>query len=163
MGPCIAGPSSSACGWAAINMIHEILPSDIEHARGMLEAGHSDTEICVNLTSRGVQPAKAAAVVEDLRHGRSPSVPLPDSLVPPHRSRRGEPHAAAHPAPKKPDSRHKHSHRRNHQRALIPWWFVLLVLAFLLALGYAMFLAGREVTHRGIQQEKHAIPTPPGK
>lgn len=144
-------------------MIHEILPSDVEHARSMLEAGHSDTEICVNLTSRGVHATKAAEVVDDLRHGRSPSVQLPQSLAQAPRHRRGEPHATGLPAPKKPDSRHGHSHRRNHKRALIPWWFVLLVLVFILALGYAMFEAGRVVTHNGVQEERHTIPTPPGK
>jgi hypothetical protein len=63
-------------------MIHEIVSSDVEFARGMMDSGHPDTELLAYLATRGLDPAKAAQLVDDLRHGREPSAQLPYELRP---------------------------------------------------------------------------------
>ena len=64
-------------------MIHEIVSSDVDFARGMMGSGHPDAEILAYLASRGLDPAKAAQLVVDLRHGRKPDTQLPLSSVQP--------------------------------------------------------------------------------
>jgi len=61
-------------------MTHDILPSDVECAKAMLDSSHSDAEILAFLATRGIEPAKAGGLVDDLRHGRHPSVQLPFGL-----------------------------------------------------------------------------------
>jgi len=144
-------------------MIHEILPADVEFAKGMIHASHSDAEILASLAARGIEPTKAAQLLEDLRHGRTPDVHLPyppDALFreAAHRS----PAAARHRAPPVPLPETQ-PHRRKHHRVRIPWWFVLLVVLFLVALGFAFFHTGRGVSRDAIQQNKHDLPPPPGK
>ena len=145
------------------DMIHEILPSDVELARGMLDSSHSDAEILAYLASRGIEPSKAAELVDDLRHGRTPTTQFPYGPGAAARRATVEPRAADRQAHQTPDSPPRHSHRRKHKRSAIPWWFVLLVLIFIFALGYILFEAGREVTSKGIQQDRHELPPAPGK
>ena len=144
-------------------MIHEILPSDVELARGMLDASHSDAEILANLASRGIEPAKAAELVDDLRHGRTPRTECPYQLAATGRRQKPRPEATDPQVPQKPDSPHGRSHRKPHKRSAIPWWFAVLALIFILAIGYALFEAGRAVTRSGMQQDRHEIPAAPGR
>ena len=54
-------------------MSHETSASDIEFAQGMLKAGCSDAEVLASLSSRGIEPAKAAELLDEVRHDRTPS------------------------------------------------------------------------------------------
>ena len=144
-------------------MIHDILPSDVDLARSLMDSGHSDAEILAQLASRGLDSAKAAALLDDLRHGRKPNahVPLPpgsDGYRPPRK-----PRPAAPAAPPPVASPRRQSHRSSHRRGGVPWWFALLALAFIGALVYAFWQAGVHVTGEVINQNKHEIPPPPGK
>jgi hypothetical protein len=137
-------------------MIHEILPSDVEFARGMLDSARSDAEILSFLASRGIEPAKAAELLDDLRHGRTPDVPVAFML-----GQRHEPaDAVRSPLPAAQPHR---AHGRKHRHRSFPWWFVLLLGIFLLALGYAFFEAGSGVVGERLDQDKHEIPPPPHK
>jgi hypothetical protein len=144
-------------------MIHEILPTDVEFAKAMLHSSHSDAEILACLASRGLEPTKAAALVDDLRHGRTPTVQLPFAAgqSPPAANSRPLPavrHTAPQPPP--PQSRpHKHSHRRGG----LPWWFVLLILIFVGALGYVLCEAGGCMSKVTVPHDRHELPPPPGK
>jgi hypothetical protein len=144
-------------------MIHEIVSSDVDFARGLMDSGHSDTEILANLASRGVEPAKAAQLVEDLRHGRKPSAQLPSEFRPPGSSAVGDRRTARGEA-----TQARHSHRRRsgsgkHQRSAIPWWFVILAGIALLALGYVLLETGTHLATEGVNQDKHEVPSVPGK
>jgi hypothetical protein len=145
-------------------MIHEILSSDVEFAKGMLDASHSDAEILGYLASRGIDPAKAAELLDDLRHGRKPNTPM--TLVPhapgPTAAERGGPVGAdAFPGS---ESRRRHSHgRRRYKQPRMPWWVILLAAIFILALAYAFFEAGSEASKESVSKVKHELPPPPGK
>jgi hypothetical protein len=146
-------------GNETLDMIHEILPSDVEFARGMLHSSHTDAEILACLAARGIQATQAAALVNDLRHGRQPSAQLPFE---PARTFH-PPIAGAQTVPEpRPAPRH-HAHRKSHQPKGIPWWFVVLVLIFVLALGYILFETGRTISTDSANPEKQVIPSPPGK
>ena len=147
----------------AAEMINEIVPSDVEFARELLNSNHTDAEILTHLASRGIQPAAAAALLDDLRHGRKPSVwqpPLSGQFRTRGASRR-HPRGQAAPDPV-PASRHSY-HRQSRRNIGIPWWFVLLVLVFVFALGYALFEASRHIPEGTVGPDKHEIPPPPGK
>ena len=145
-------------------MIHEILSSDVEFAKGMLNSSHSDAEILVYLTSRGIEPAKAADLLDDLRHGREPSARL--AYVPGvgRSPATGQPRPGGADAPPTSETPRKHSHRgRMHQRQGVPWWFILLALIFIVALGYAFFEMGSAASNESVSKVKHELPPPPGK
>jgi hypothetical protein len=139
-------------------MIHEIVSSDVDFARGMMDSGRSDTEILAYLASRGLEPAKAAELMDDLRHGRTPSAKLPFELRPPgHRAvgGRGTARGEAHPA--------QHAYRNlsgswKRKLSAIPWWFVVLVGIALFALGYVLLEAGSRLSREGIDKDKHELP-----
>ena len=59
------------------------------------------------------------------------------------------------PVPAEPRRRR---HRHKHHQSGIPWWFLLIVVIFLLALGYAFFEAGNSLATDREQQDKHAVP-----
>ena len=147
-------------------MIHEILISDVELARGMIESGHSDPEILACLTSRSLDPAKAAQLVGDLRHGRKPNAQRPFDLrqtVHTTDEGRSTERSQAHQPPPAEHSHRKRSRSGKHKRASIPWWFVLLACIALGALGYVLFEAGKQASAEGINAEKHQIEPAPGK
>jgi len=147
-------------GNEASDMIHEILQSDVELARGMLDSSHTDAEILSYLASRGIEAAKAAQLVDDLRHGRAPIVQSPFGPDLSSSGARAKPRAAMPEAAAPAQPPRHHSHRRRHGGGGIPWWFVLLAVIFLLALGYALFETD---THVSTNADKHDIPPPPGK
>jgi hypothetical protein len=141
-------------------MIHEILTSDIGFAQGMMDSGHPDAEILEYLASRSLDPAKAAQLVDDLRHGRKPKAQLPSELLPVGRSvvgglgtTKGEVQSAQH-------SHHQRSGSRRHKGSGIPWWFVILFLIAVLAFGYVFLEAGSGVATDGANIQKHELPPP---
>ena len=154
------GPSR-ADGLERSNMIHEILPSDVEFAREMLHGSHSDAEILTALASRGIEPARATELVEDLRHGRKPSFQVqfgPGSSA--HRAKRG-PGTATEDPRQAAGSPKPHSRHRRHKRSGGAWWFVLLAVIFVWALWYAWFKSGP--SQELIDFDKHRIPDAPTK
>jgi hypothetical protein len=145
-------------------MIREILTSDVEFARGMLSSSHSDAEILAYLTSRGIEPVKAANLLDDLRHGREPSTQLAYALGVRITPSTGGPRTAGADALPTSETRRRHAHRRKtHHRPGVPWWFLLLALIFIAALGYAFFEMGADASRESLNKVKHDLPTPPGK
>jgi hypothetical protein len=145
-------------------MIHEILSSDVEFAKGMLNSSHSDAEILAYLTLRGLEPAKAAELLDDLRHGRTPNAQsafLPGVRGSPATN---QPRPAAPYAPLVPEAPRKHSHKgRTHQQHGVPWWFILLAVIFILALGYTFFEMGPDDSSDAVSKTKHELPPAPDK
>jgi hypothetical protein len=150
-------------GYEPPDMICEILSSDVEFAQGMLKSSHSDAEILAYLTSRGIEPAKAAELLDDLRHGRKPNaqpafVPGAGGSLTTNQPRPAR--AAALPAAEAP---RRHSHRGSLKRSGFPWWFILLIVIFIMALGYAFFEMGGDASSDSLGKAKHELPSPPGK
>jgi hypothetical protein len=144
-------------------MIREILTSDVEFAQGMLNASHSDAEILAWLRSRGVEPAKAADLLDDLRHGRKPNVHPAYVLGAGISPTANRPRPAGTDAPPAAESSRRHYHRGMSKRKGLPWWFILLLAIFILALGYALFEMGSDVSSESADTVKHELPPPPGK
>jgi hypothetical protein len=128
------------------NMIREILSSDVEAARRLLEGCHSDAEILAYLQSRSIEPAKAAELLADLRQGR----PVKVELLPPLGTGGGPEtiHGAHH---------HHHHHHHKHGRQDIPWWFVLLGAIFLGALGYCLLEWRDTIVTEKLDMDRHAV------
>ena len=144
-------------------MIHEVLPSDVELAQGMLNDSYSDAQILAALTSRSIEPVKAAQLVDDLRHGRPPRVQVSFALgSTTHRVTSG-PTTPKDDAPQTADSRPPHSRHRSHKRGSGSWWIALLVVIGLWALWYVWVKAGAEVSQDAIDFHKHQVPEPPTK
>jgi len=57
----------SSCG---AGMTHEILQTDIEFAKAQIGSNLPDDQVAMALTRRGVDPAAASQLVQDLRNGR---------------------------------------------------------------------------------------------
>jgi hypothetical protein len=74
-------------------MTHDILPTDIALAVKLVEEQRPDAEILEALAYRSVDPAKAAKVLDDLRHGRKPVAdsPLPREMTMTRRPRTKKP------------------------------------------------------------------------
>jgi hypothetical protein len=144
-------------------MIHEILSSDVDLVKGMINSAHSDAEILAQLSSRGIDRSKAAVLLDDLRHGRKPSVGMPFVPVAEHPRTTRPPQRPSEQKPQKPDSPPVRSNRRTHRRQGTPWWFLLLVLIFIMAIWYAFFHEGSNSSRDLINSSKHEIPPPPGK
>ena len=143
-------------------MIREVLPSDVEFARGMMGGHHSDAEILAILHSRGVEPGKAAQLLDDLQHGRKPETHLPYSAAslsagPQTHHRTG---AAVVHTPASSKSHHPHRSRRGSGPS---WWFLLLVVIFVWAIGYAFLHLGSDASQDVIQKVRHEVPPPPNK
>lgn len=58
-------------------MTHDPVQSDLELANRLLKAGCPDPEIATVLTARGLEPAKAAQLVADLRSGKTITLETP--------------------------------------------------------------------------------------
>lgn len=145
-------------------MIHEILSSDVELAKGMLESSHSDAEILGYLASRGIDPAKAIELLDNLRHGKKPDTPMvfvPGGARHPATESGRALVADASPAA---ESRRRHSHsRRRYKQPRMPWWLILLAATFILALAYAFFVGGSDAAKESVDTVKHELPPAPGK
>ncbi|HOC56099.1 MAG TPA: hypothetical protein PKI20_10795 [Verrucomicrobiota bacterium] len=144
-------------------MIHEILPSDVEFAKGMLDASHSDEEIRTSLAARGIEPAKAAALVDTLRHGQTPHIPFPPGLPVARHHHEASPSASNSPPPEKRHVSREHFHR-NKLKASARWlWVVVVAVIFTVAIGYVLLQVVGVVTHMGVQQDIHELPHSPGR
>ena len=144
-------------------MIREILSSDVEFAKGMLDSSRSDTQILACLSSRGIDSAKAVDLLDDLRHGRRPDtrpVLVPGSTG--HSATESGRAAGADAVPASASQR-RHSHgRRRHKHSRVPWGFILLAAIFILALVYALFEMGSDASKATVDKAKHDLPPPPG-
>jgi hypothetical protein len=83
-------------------MTHDILQSDIILATKLVADQLPDEEIILALVHRGVDPAKAANLLDDLRNGRKPTAqsPLPSEMSLSRRSRsRSASHGASQNSP----------------------------------------------------------------
>jgi hypothetical protein len=145
-------------------MIREILSSDVEFAQGMLNSSHSDAEILAYLTLRGVDPAKAAELLDDLRHGRKPNAQFAYVLGVGRSPATGRTRPAAPDAPPASATPRRHSHTgKSHQQHGVPWWFILLAVIFILALGYTFFEMGADDSSDAVSKTKHELPPAPDK
>ena len=140
-------------------MIHEILSSDVDFAKGLIDSGHSDPEILASLASRGLDPAQAAQLLDDLRHDRKPSANLPFDFRPANPGAVRTRDVAREESHRAPPARRHRSRRGKHKRSGIPWWFIVLVCVAVFALGYVLVQTGRGIS----VDTKHEIPPPPGK
>ena len=70
-------------------MTHDIVQSDIALASRLIGAQRPDQEILQALVLRGIDPAQAAKLLDDLHNGRKPEVrtSLPLEMTMPRRSR----------------------------------------------------------------------------
>ena len=144
-------------------MIDDILPSDVEFARGMIHSSRPDAEILSSLASRGLAQSKAARLLDDLRHGRKPEYQGQFVLgSTAHRtpSKPGKPGADTPPVNVHAPSHPRH---RKHTSAGGAWWFAIIVIIFLWALWYAFFKTGADASKDVIDVEKHSIPDAPNK
>jgi hypothetical protein len=127
-------------------MIHEVLPSDVEFAKKLLNHSNTDGEILECLHARGIEPAKAAQLVDDLRHGREPNIEQEFALG----STAGAPaRGAIRPTkdlPRAADTPQPPSRNKKPKRSGVAWWFILVLVAFLWALWYAFFKMGTDTS-----------------
>ena len=142
-------------------MIREIVSSDVDFARGMMDSGHPDAELLAHLASRGLDPTKAAQLVDDLRRGRQPNARLPFELRPAGPSTTGSPDPLRGEAQPAHHPHRKRSGSRKHKLSAIPWWFLLLVGIALFALGYVLVQTGNGLATEGVNKDKHEIPPAP--
>jgi hypothetical protein len=142
-------------------MIHEILESDVEVARELINSSRPDTEIVAALAARGIETAKATRLLDDLHHGRKPVVEM---LVVPRPSGAGTVgRREASRGNAAPNEKHTHGSRSRsseHHRAGIPWWFILLILIFLGAFIYAFLETGNHAASDAVDDSKHELPPP---
>jgi len=144
-------------------MIREILPSDVEFTKGMVNSSRSDAEILTCLAARGLDPDKAAHLLDDLRHGREPEAHAQLALGSTARRTTRKPETPSPDAPPAATSAPPHSRHKRHQRAFGTWWFVIVVIIFLWAVWYAFIKSGADASKDVIDLDKHAIPAAPGK
>ena len=144
-------------------MIHEVLPSDVEFVRGLLNGSHSDAEILAALASRGLEPAKAAQLLDDLRHGRRPDTHVPSALASPAPRATHGPRKTRTHAPPLVDSRPPESRHRKHKSDGVSWWAIIVGAICLWALWFIFFRAGADASQDVINLDKHHIPDAPTK
>gem|GEM_PF-2341647 len=125
-----------------------------------MKASQSDAEIVAALASRGIEPGRAATLVDDLRHGHTPTFQLPfgPDTAPHHGT--SQPRASAGPVPQPLRAPQVRSHRRTHKHPPVQWELVLVVLIFIAALGYALFGSGEDASQETIDQTKPDISFP---
>ena len=112
-------------------MVGDVLDSDVLFAREMLDANHPDAEILAALRRRGVTPEKAAQLLKDLQtrpHEVRAALSAESAFL---RTRLeetpGDPAKANAVRP------------RPRRDGAFPWWFLLIALIFLWALGFCLF------------------------
>ena len=129
-------------------MTHKILQSDIELARKQLEAKRSDAEIVAALERRGIEPDKAAQLVQDLREGKpvSPEIDRVPQIVPgPSSEAAQNPGAGLEDAPEIEENFSGRSIRRHGRRRPNPGrnWIIATALLLLVVtagiLGYRLY------------------------
>ena len=126
-------------------MVRDVLHSDVEFGRRLVEENQADAQIIEALCRRGIDRSKAARLVEDLRQKRRPEV---EAAAAP------ELVAAAHlPAGIEADTR-----KRRGPSIAIPWWFLLLVAIFAGAVAYFFLQDGNVIEHGPSDADRHEVP-----
>ena len=133
-------------------MTHDILQSDIALATRLMGEQRSNEEILQALKYRGVDPAKAAKLLDDLHSGRKPEIrpPLPSEVTLPRRprssstargtSRESRTHSQEPPPPAELPQRSAPSTRRNAVLGKVATAsFLVLAVA---AVGHALLKRG---------------------
>ena len=125
-------------------MIHSVLPSDIELATRLREAGHPDDEVVAILLRRGIAQAAADQLMDDLRNGRRIETQIPAGLeiAPRRRSREkrgrpGPPRESSRPdAPLEQEQPEEQSAQPQGKKSKFRFWPWVIVI--LLAVGAAV-------------------------
>ena len=99
-------------------MTHEILQTDIEFAKGLIGTNRPDDEVAVALTRRGIEPAAAAQLVDDLRNGRrvQPQMAAPEWISRRRSASRADTGAEQSPPPPLASPVRASSQKRSGQR-----------------------------------------------
>jgi len=134
-------------------MIHEVLPSDVEYVKGMLDESHSDGEILASLAARGLEPAKAAELVDTLRHGQTPYIPFPPGLPVARHHSDVSGRASNSPTQGKRHVSRGNSHWEKPKSIARSFWVVVLAVSFAIAIGYVLLQIARELAHIGVQPD----------
>ena len=123
-------------------MTHDILQSDITLATRLVGDQRPDDEIILALVHRGVDPAQAAKLLDDLRSGRKPTAqsPLPSEMSMSRRSRsrnaaRGTSQGSATRSPE-PESRRQPPSppaTRGRKKPTVLWGVTLVVFVLAIA------------------------------
>jgi hypothetical protein len=139
-----------------LSMTGDVLPSDVEFARGLLNSSLSDPEILEHLLTRGIDRDKAAQLLDDLRHGRKPQVQVHFALGSTGRTQHRRP---------KPSRRNNlaQSGGSMRRRAVGLWWFILIAVIFCCVIGYAFFRTGANASKNSNDVNQHTTPAAPGK
>jgi hypothetical protein len=133
-------------------MTHDILQSDIELAM-RLRAGHlPEGEIIQTLVQRGIDPAKAAQLLEDLSQGRPVNATVPSEFNPRRRSRSQRPRSEQpEPAPtaavEAPTTRGGHGHsssRHTKKPPALRQVLIPLICLAVVAVGVGLYLRYRQ-------------------
>ena len=132
-------------------MIHDILDSDVQFARGLIKSNQPDSEVISALCRRGVEAVKASGLVTDLRRNL-----LVKGIVNPARTPRAITQAPAKDVAIAMDPR-KGAKRPRHHRSSVPWWFLIVVAIFLWALAYCLL----HEENPSSDLEKHELPAKP--
>lgn len=131
-------------------MIKQILQSDVDLARKLAQAGHSDEHMVDVLCLRGIPRVRAAQLTDDIRHGRhvEPDVSFLPELV------FGEPDL---PPVSRPAERPVRRRPRARARSSSIWRTLLIlgILSAILAAAFAFYMQ----TH-GTQPEPAPSPEP---
>jgi hypothetical protein len=138
-------------------MTHDILPSDVAFARGLLKGIQPDSEIINSLAARSIEPAKAAQLIDDLRHGRDPKVQM--HFVLGVRPKEANPPAT----PQVPVTAPSAPRRKKHKRSRVSWWAIALGMIVLWAIWYAWLKLGADASRDLHELDKHRLPDPPTK
>ena len=138
-------------------MFHEVLETDVQFARALMQSHQGDKEIISALRLRGVEAQKAAQLVNDLRH----NVPVKGLAFLPE-ARRAEQRLVSTPQGVKETATATPAEERRPRQRRKPisgWGLVigLVIIIFLWALGYCLL----HDENNPIDMEKHDLPTPP--
>src|SRR5690348_10394685 len=109
-------------------MTDEILQTDIDLARRLIDEGDGDAEIIGHLARRNISPERATRLVSDLRAGQA---------VEPDHVWRAVSSRSARTASLAPSSRSGSEARRNPAPLRVPWFRILVALAVAVCIGFA--------------------------
>ncbi|MGO8928748.1 MAG: hypothetical protein ACLQU3_17920 [Limisphaerales bacterium] len=148
-------------------MTHDVLRTDIELATRLRAAERPDDEIIAALVQRGVDPAGAARLVDDLRDGRKAIAqsPVPPEFLLPRRIRTKSGDRGTGPSQPQPaqgaNLRRKHSVRsaRHHRKRPAAAWRIPAIIVALGVVAGGILIAHRY--HAGADStEEHASKAP---
>ena len=130
-------------------MTHDILQTDIDLATRLRDDQRPDEEILLALAHRGVDPAKAAQLVDNLRNGRAPVTP---PILPPEfaRSRRSRSRSVAREtvqSPPTPDpqaaperERRARPASQGRKKFVAVWWAAVALVGLTIAVVAVVLL-----------------------